>query len=81
MEKRINRIIWTVTAIVLLVFSDFLVKNSSAAAVVNIIGCLILLREFMIVFKGQQKKVMFWGYVGETALLVCVLIDLAKLSL
>lgn len=81
MEKRINRIIWTVTAVVLLVFSDLLIKSISVASTVNIIGCLILLEEFMIAFKGQPKRIMFWGYVGEAALLVCVLIDLAKLSL
>ena len=47
---------------------------------INIIGCLILVREFIQTFGKGSKKVIFWGYIGIAACLVAVFIDLILLA-
>lgn len=81
MKKSTITLIWTITAVVLIVFSNWFVKDASAASVLNIIGLLIIAKAIMTAFNQGSKKVVFWGYIGVAACLVGVLLNLISLSL
>ena len=81
MKKGVNNLIWALTAVVLIVFSNWFVKDASAASVLNIIGSLIIAKAIMTAFNQGSKKVVFWGYIGVAACLVGVLLNLISLSL
>ncbi|EQC57921.1 hypothetical protein N219_12555 (plasmid) [Limosilactobacillus fermentum MTCC 8711] len=80
MQKSTTTLIWTLTAIVLIAFSNFFIHKGNIAPVINIIGCLILVKEFIQIFEKGSKKVIFWGYIGVAACLAAVFIDLILLA-
>lgn len=80
MQKSTITLIWTITAVVLILFSSFFIHKENIAPVINIIGCLILVKEFIQTFEKGSKKVIFWGYIGVAACLAAVFIDLILLS-
>ena len=82
MNKRVILIMWLLIGITLLIFSDFLNKNQNIASVINIIGCLILVKLIIKTFhKMNNRKATVWIYLGVIAFLVAILIDLVLLSL
>lgn len=80
MSKSVRDLIWTLTAVVLIIFSNWWIKSDPASHVINIIGSMILMNQLMKLFKHGNKKVFFWQIVGIAAFLVCILIDLISLS-
>ncbi|MCP0886083.1 hypothetical protein LB941_01880 [Ligilactobacillus sp. WILCCON 0076] len=81
MSKSVRNWIWTLTAVVLIIFSDWWIKSDVASRIVNIIGCLILMKQLMKMFQHGSKKVVFWQIVGVAAFLAAILIDLILLSI
>lgn len=51
MSKSVRNLIWTLTAVVLIIFSDWWIKSDVASRIVNIIGCLILMKQLMKMFQ------------------------------
>lgn len=80
MSKKVNTLIWTITSLVLLIFSEWLIKSENAATIVNIIACLIFVQVFMNLFGNGSKREAIYGYIGIAAFLVSIIIDLLKLS-
>ncbi|OTA88935.1 hypothetical protein BHL82_03835 [Limosilactobacillus reuteri] len=81
MNGSTRNLIWTLTAVVLIIFSDWWIKSDTASRIVNIIGSVILMDQIMKLFKKGSKKVLFWQIVGVIAFLVCILMDLIMLSI
>lgn len=81
MSKSLQNIFWTLTAIVLLIFSNWLIKDDSASYVVNIIGCLVLMKQVMKLFGHGSKAGTFWQIVCTVAFIICILINLILLSI
>lgn len=81
MNKRVILIIWLLIGITLLIFSDFFIKNQNIASVINIIGCLILVKLIIKAFHKMNNRKTVWIYLGVIAFLVAILIDLVLLSL
>lgn len=79
MSNKAKILIWTITALVLLIFSDWLIKNENIATMINIIACLMFVQVFMKLFGNGNRRVIICGYIGITLFLVSVLIDLMKL--
>lgn len=78
-ERRI--LIWTITAVMLLLFSEIWIKNEATSHVVNIIGSLVMMRVFMKAFKNEGKKVPFWLTIAVVAFMVDILLNLIMLSI
>ena len=81
MRKAIRNLIWTLTALVMILFSIWGIKNNIASSIVNIIGSLIFLKQFMKLSNQGSKKAVFCCYIGMVAFLVSILIDLIQLCL
>ncbi|MEY8441654.1 hypothetical protein AALA17_03210 [Lactobacillaceae bacterium 24-114] len=81
MNKGTRNLIWTLTAVVMYLFSAWLIKNEMASDIINIMASLILLKQVMRMFNNGTRKVVIWGYVGVAAFLVSILIDLILLSI
>ena len=81
MNKGTMNLIWTLTAVVMYLFSAWLIKNEMASDIINIMASLILLKQVMRMFNNGTRKVVIWGYVGVAAFLVSILIDLILLSI
>lgn len=81
MNKETRNLIWTLTAVVMYLFSVWLIKNEVASDIINIMASLILLKQVMRMFNNGTRKVVIWGYIGVTAFLASILIDLILLSI
>lgn len=81
MNKETRNLIWTLTAVVMYLFSAWLIKNEVASVIINIVASLILLKQVMRMFNNGSRKVVIWGYVGVVAFLASILIDLILLSI
>lgn len=64
MKKSTNTLIWTITVLVMIVFSNCFIHKENVGAIINIIASLIVTKEIMRIFNKGGKKIIFWGYVG-----------------
>lgn len=80
MKKSTNTLIWTITALVMIAFSNCFIHKENVGAIINIIASLIVTKEIMRVFNKGGKKIIFWGYVGVVARLASVLINMISLA-
>lgn len=57
MKKSTNTLIWTITALVMIAFSNCFIHKENVGAIINIIASLIVTKEIMRVFnKGGQEN-------------------------
>lgn len=81
MSKEIRIMIWTLTGLIMILFSCLWIKDATAGHLINLLASLIMAQQIIKAFNDGSKKVVFWEAVGVAAFLVNALIDLIQLSI